>query len=182
MYIYTQWFGEAWHINHVLTSWPESRWSICSMGRWLCGCSLLWTGLGANQTYFRKKAQLGALLWWKTSRCMMTSSNGNIFRVTGLFCGEFTGHRCIPNTKASDAELWCMICAWTNSWANNADVGDLKRHRAHYDVIESLEFITCMYLYVYLFVEYVFKVIAWGGGGGGGACFFKVYAFVPVHI
>ena len=25
--------------------------------------------------------------------CMMTSSNGNIFRVTGHLCGEFTGHR-----------------------------------------------------------------------------------------
>ena len=35
----------------------------------------------------------------------MTSSNGNIFRVTGHFCGEFTGHRWIPCTKASDAEL-----------------------------------------------------------------------------
>ena len=27
---------------------------------------------------------------------MMTSSNGNIFRVTGPLCGEFTGHRWIP--------------------------------------------------------------------------------------
>ena len=27
---------------------------------------------------------------------MMTSSNGNIFRVTGLLSGEFTGHRWIP--------------------------------------------------------------------------------------
>ena len=27
---------------------------------------------------------------------MMTSSNGNIFRVTGHLCGEFTGHRWIP--------------------------------------------------------------------------------------
>ena len=36
---------------------------------------------------------------------MMTSSNGNIFRVTGPLCGEFTGIRGIPHTKASDAEL-----------------------------------------------------------------------------
>ena len=39
----------------------------------------------------------------------MTSSNGNIFRVTGPLCGEFTGHRWIPRTKASDAELWCFL-------------------------------------------------------------------------
>ena len=30
---------------------------------------------------------------------MMMSSNGNIFHVTGLLCGEFTGHRWIPRTK-----------------------------------------------------------------------------------
>ena len=44
---------------------------------------------------------------------MMTSSNGNIFRVTG--CGEFTGHRWVPLTKTSDAELLCfLICAYIN--------------------------------------------------------------------
>ena len=40
---------------------------------------------------------------------MMTSSNGNIFRVTGHLCGEFTGPRWIPHTKASDAELWFLL-------------------------------------------------------------------------
>ena len=40
---------------------------------------------------------------------MMTSSNGNIFRVTGPLWGESTGHRWIPLTKASDAELWCFL-------------------------------------------------------------------------
>ena len=40
---------------------------------------------------------------------MMTSSNGNMFRVTGHLCGEFTGPRWIPRTKASDAELWCLL-------------------------------------------------------------------------
>ena len=30
---------------------------------------------------------------------MMTTSNGNIFRVTGHLSGEFTGHRWIPCTK-----------------------------------------------------------------------------------
>ena len=40
---------------------------------------------------------------------MMTSSNERIFRVTGHLCGEFIGHRWIPLTKASDAELWCLL-------------------------------------------------------------------------
>ena len=44
-----------------------------------------------------------------TGKSMMTSSNGNIFRVTGHLCGEFTGHRWIPRTKACDVELWCFL-------------------------------------------------------------------------
>ena len=34
-----------------------------------------------------------------TAAYTVTSSNGNIFRVTGLFCGEFTGRRLIPGTQ-----------------------------------------------------------------------------------
>ena len=40
---------------------------------------------------------------------MMTSSNGNIFRLTGHLCREFTSHRWIPHTKASDEGLWCFL-------------------------------------------------------------------------
>ena len=67
----------------------------------------------------------------------MTSSNETIFRVTGHLCGKFTGHRWIPRTKASDAELWCFLWSapWINAWVNNRETGDLRRHRAHYDVI-----------------------------------------------
>ena len=63
---------------------------------------------------------------------MMTSSNGNIFRVTGPLCGEVTGHRWMPLTKVSDIELWCF--RWINGWVNNRKAGDLRRHRAYYDV------------------------------------------------
>ena len=44
-----------------------------------------------------------------TALNMLTPSNGNNFRVTGLLCGEFTGHRWIPRTKAGDAELWSFL-------------------------------------------------------------------------
>ena len=45
----------------------------------------------------------------KQANRMMTSSNGNIFRVTVPLCGEFTDHQWIPLTKASVAELWCFL-------------------------------------------------------------------------
>ena len=37
------------------------------------------------------------------------------------------------------ALMFSLICAWTNGWANNHDAGDLRCHRAHYDVILMLQ-------------------------------------------
>ena len=57
--------------------------------------------------------------WHSTIKCMMTSSIGNIFRVTCPLCGEFTGLRWIPHIKDSDAErlrlnkrLSKQSCGW----------------------------------------------------------------------
>ena len=66
----------------------------------------------------------------------MTSSNGNIFRVTGHLCGEFTGPRWIPRTKASDAELSCFFHLRLNKpWSKQSWGWCLRHYRAHYDVI-----------------------------------------------
>ena len=48
--------------------------------------------------------------WFCSSRhFMMTSSNGNIFRVIGPFVRGIHQSPVIPLTKASDAELWCFL-------------------------------------------------------------------------
>ena len=60
-------------------------------------------------------------------KIMMTSSNGNIFRVTGHLCGEFKGH-------GRGALMISLICAWIKGWVNNGEAGDLRRYRAHYDI------------------------------------------------
>ena len=36
------------------------------------------------------------------------------------------------------ALMFSLICAWINSWLNNREAGDLRSHRAHYDVIVML--------------------------------------------
>ena len=41
----------------------------------------------------------GAPLLGQSHHCMMTSSNGNIFRVTGPLCGEFTGPGKFPTQR-----------------------------------------------------------------------------------
>ena len=73
-----------------------------------------------------------------TKFIMMTLSNENIFRVTGLLCGEFIG----PPQKGQGrgALMFSLICTWINSWVNNPEAGDLRCHRAHCDVSVMFEF------------------------------------------
>ena len=68
---------------------------------------------------------------------MMTSSNGIIFRGTGHLCGEFTGPQWISSHKGQwrGALMLTLICSRINGWVNNLEAGDMRRHRAHYDVI-----------------------------------------------
>ena len=70
---------------------------------------------------------------------MMTSSNGNIFRVTGHLCGEFTVPVISPHKgQSSGALMFSLISVWINGWVNNREAGDLRRYRAHYDVTVML--------------------------------------------
>ena len=66
---------------------------------------------------------------------MMTSSNGNIFRYWPFVRGI---HRSPMNSPHKGqwrgALVFSLICAWINGWVSNGEAGDLRRHRAHYDV------------------------------------------------
>ena len=82
--------SHIWHFTHKLWLWGSREFAthFCMYERNEC-CYQLCIGVIPGQD-------------------LMMSSNGNIFRVTGPLWGEFTGHRWIPLTKASDAELWCF--------------------------------------------------------------------------
>ena len=59
--------------------------------------------------HLNKRLNKHSRSWWHYDIIMVTSSNGNIFRVAGPLWGEFTGHQWIPPTKPNDAELWCFL-------------------------------------------------------------------------
>ena len=73
----------------------------------------------------------------------MTSSNGNISALLALCAenspvtGEFHSQR--PVTRSFD-DFFDMRLN-TNDWVNNRDTGDLRRYRAHYDVIAMQPFL-----------------------------------------
>ena len=52
----------------------------------------------------------------EVGRAMMTSSNGNIFRVTSPLCGEFTGHE----GQGRGALMFSLICTWTKGWVKQS--------------------------------------------------------------
>ena len=98
----------------------------------------------------------------------MTSSNENIFRVTGLLCEEFTGHRWIgefPAQRPVTRNFEVFFDLRLNQQLSNGDAGDLRRHRAHYDVIvmkllpENVTVI--IWTYVYRALDIKVKALGW---------------------
>ena len=73
---------------------------------------------------------------WVLNCCMMTSSNGNIFprywpSVWGI---RRSPGNCPHKGQWRGALMFSLICTWTNGLVNSRGVGDMRPHRAHYDV------------------------------------------------
>ena len=69
----------------------------------------------------------------------MTSSNGNIFCITGPLWGESTASVDYPKKWHWCAALmFSLIFVWTSDWANNPDAGDLRHHLADNDITVML--------------------------------------------
>ena len=96
----------------------------------MCIVQVTATNTGINSRHY---TDVSNAFCWTKSYNMMTSSNGNIFRVTGHLCGEFTGD---PHKgQWRGALMLSLICVWINGWVNNREASDLRHHSTHYDVI-----------------------------------------------
>ena len=93
--------------------WSSSRWIQLTISHHCLGQLMPWCGIGDKPL----SGPMMTMCWHGlvyaslNHTWLMTSSNGNIFRVTGplhALCGEFAGDRWIPRAKAIDAELWCF--------------------------------------------------------------------------
>ena len=52
-------------------------------------------------------------------------------------------HRFPHNGQWRGALMFSLICVWIDGWVNNHEAGDLRRYRAHYDVIVMEYIIDC---------------------------------------
>ena len=103
----------------MLTRW--SCWTNCRLETWRhCKfhCVVICCGRDCS----------GPRTWWRHE--MVT------FSVLLALCAGI--HRSPVNSPYKGqwrgALMFSLICAWTNGWINNGDTGDLRYHRAHYDV------------------------------------------------
>ena len=124
---------------------PSVQWCWGSQHTWHQRCWLTSSGHDCSR---RPSAVTPALTDWSPSggekgveNDMMTSSNGYVFRVIGPLRGI---HRSPVNSPHKGqwrgALMLSLICAWINDWVNNREAGDLRRHCAHYDVMDVVTF------------------------------------------
>ena len=105
-------------------------------------------------TFITSRYTAFGLISITSSLIMVTSSNWNIFGVTGPFCGEI--HR--SPVSSPQRVVFSLICTWINGWVNNHETGDLKRPRAHYDVtVMSWAHIDLGRFHVRYFITYLQK-------------------------
>ena len=110
----------------ILQTWTVKKCLVCS---WDICENLEWTHS------FGKVKQLAT---------MMTSSNGNIFRVTGPLWGEFTGPGEFPAQSPVMRSFDVFFDLRPNKRLSNCEAGDLRRHRGHYDVnVMTVMYMSC---------------------------------------
>ena len=69
--------------------------------------------------------------WWRHQMETFSASRA-LCAGNSPVTGEFPAQRLV--TRSFDV----FFCVWINSWINNREAGDLRRYRAHYDVIAML--------------------------------------------
>ena len=96
-----------------------------------------WTHTRSFENHIYHMATWNPVLYISWNLLCMTSSNGNVFCVTGPLCGDFTTGSPVKSPHKGQwhgALVFSLIGAWINSWVNNWEAGDLRCHRVHYDV------------------------------------------------
>ena len=65
---------------------------------------------------------------------MMTSSSENISVLLALCAGKSPVIGDFPHVSHIFLFMYSLICAWLHGWVSHRDAGNLRCHRAHYDV------------------------------------------------
>ena len=130
--------------------------------------NLAWAGRGNKNEYIpTSPAFVFISSWWRhqmeTLSALLAICAGN-----SPVTAEFPSQR--PVTQSFDVFL---LSTWTNGWVNNREAGDLRRHRAHYDVtvmcvtngpnLALQMLVPCIYRGLHLFITVAVYVLQLNG-------------------
>ena len=94
---------------------------------WWCWVRLVYVSSSVLGGHLSSDSKAYIWSWWRhqmgTFSALLVICAGN-----SPVTGEFPAQR--PGTQSFDV---FFICARINNWVNNREVGDLRRHRTHYD-------------------------------------------------
>ena len=82
--------------------------------------------IGANNAWWRHQMEIFSTL------LAICAGTGDRWPVNSPHKGQWRGDL-----------MFSLICAWINGWVNNGEAGDLRRHRAYYDVTVMGCHVTC---------------------------------------
>ena len=75
--------------------------------------------------------------------------------------------------------MFSLICSWINARVNNREAGDLRRHRAHYDVIVMLVAVT---IHVSAYYSFNKNVLEWKKNKIHYCHWSGVYLLIEMHL
>ena len=107
------------------------RHHVTSMSKWITRISLTTDDMGAtkqNRVYDDIKWQHFPGYWLFVRGIHLSSVNSP-------HKGQWRG-----------ALMFSLICVWINGWVNNCEAGDLRGHRAHYDVTVVFFFMDTLFI------------------------------------
>ena len=123
-------------VQVVSSSWSKSLWLLMLLGLHMYWCSTrnvtkfecyICISLCVEDTLFftsTHKLHDDVIKWKHFPRYWPFVRGSHRSTVNSPHKGQWRG-----------ALMFSLICVWINGWVNNRDSGDLRRHRAHHDVI-----------------------------------------------
>ena len=125
--------GKGWNEKLFLFGWTERDWSK-HIQQLSCSIGNLRSRITSSYIIFMLISE------WLHSAILMVHYDVIKWKHFPRYWTFVRGTHRSPVNSAEKGQwrgalMFSLICAWTKGWVNNRDSGDLRRHRAHYDII-----------------------------------------------
>ena len=130
------------YCTYILALWqtPMGLWNLRPLKMRLTGTSADVLATGPYWMPWSRLLLIGQMAWLWILRCVVSQHlHDDVIKWKHYWSFVRGIHRSPVNSPHKGqwrgALMFSLICDWINGWVNNREAGDLRRHRAHHDVI-----------------------------------------------